>query len=131
MLKRSLLAGLQTWAGGNVGVFVTSVLLAANLLFNIIANASFKVSAHSSTWRGFLVWQVIGNLAGFITVLTLTGLLRFIPLHVAYPLTTGLAVIGVQVGAAWLLFHETISATHWIGTLLIAAGIVLLAGRSI
>lgn len=104
-------------------------LLAANLLFNIVANASFKVSAASTNWRGFLSWQVVGNLAGFITVLTLTGLLRFIPLNIAYPVSTGLAVIGVQVGAAWWLFHEPISSTQWLGTLLIAAGILLVAGR--
>lgn len=102
-------------------------LLFANLLFNIIANASFKVSAASTHWRGFLSWQVVGNLAGFITVLTLTGLLRFIPLHVAYPVSMGLAVIGVQVGAAWWLFHEPITLTQWLGTLLIAAGILLVA----
>jgi len=104
-------------------------LLAANLLFNIVANASFKVSATSTNWRGFLSWQVIGNLAGFITVLTLTGLLRFIPLNIAYPVSTGLAVIGVQVGAAWWLFHEPITPTQWLGTLLIAAGILLVAGQ--
>ena len=74
--------------------------MAANLLFNVVANASFKVSATSPNWRSFVTWQVIGNLAGFVTVLTLTGLLRFIPLHVAYPVTVGLAVIGVQ-GLMW------------------------------
>ena len=108
---------------------VVVALLAANLFFNVLASASFKISAASSNWRGFLVWQIIGNLAGFITVLALTGLLRFIPLHIAYPVTVGLAVIGVQVGAAWWLFHESITATQWLGTLLIAAGILLVAGR--
>ena len=63
------------------------VLVAGNLLFNIIANASFKMSAINFNWRGFLAWQVVGNLAGFITVLMLTGLLRLVPLHVAYPVT--------------------------------------------
>ena len=67
-------------------------LLVINLAFNILANASFKISAFSPNWRGILTWQVIGNLAGFITVLTLTGLLRFMPLSIAFPLTTGLLV---------------------------------------
>ena len=70
-------------------------LIVCNLLFNIIANVGFKLSAVSLTWRDFLTWQIIGNLAGLITVLTLTRLLRFIPLHVAYPVTAGLAVISV------------------------------------
>ena len=104
-------------------------LLGGNLLFNVIANASFKVSADSRTWREFMFWQVIGNLAGLITVLTLTGLLRHVPLHVAFPLTTGLAIIGVQVGAARLLFHEPITPAQWIGTLLVVAGILLIGGR--
>ncbi|MGQ9491627.1 MAG: SMR family transporter [Anaerolineae bacterium] len=102
-----------------------AALLAGNLLFNIMANASFKLSAIAAGWRGFLAWQVIGNLAGFITVLTLTGLLRYLPLHVAYPVTAGLAVIGVQVAAARWLFGEVISPGQWLGTLLVIAGIVL------
>ncbi len=102
------------------------VLVIGNLLFNIVANVGFKLSAASSTWRGFLIWQIIGNLAGFITVLTLTGLLRYVPLHVAYPVTAGLAVVGVQVVAARWLFDETISSGQWLGTLLVTLGIVLI-----
>ena len=111
------------------GAIAPMALIGGNLLFNIIANASFKLSAASSGWRGFLAWQVIGNLAGFITVLTLTGLLRFVPLRVAYPVTAGLSIIGVQVGAARLFFREPISSTQWLGTLLVAVGIVLIGGR--
>jgi len=99
-------------------------LLILNLIFNILANAAFKISAFSPNWRGILTWQVIGNLAGFITVLTLTGLLRFMPLSIAFPLTTGLTIIGVQVVAAHFYFHEPISYMQWWGTLLIALGIL-------
>jgi len=105
------------------------ILGSANLLFNIIANSSFKVSASSESWRGFLTWQVIGNIAGFITVLTLTGLLRYVPLRVAYPVTTGLAVIGVQIVAAGLLFGEPISGRQLLGTVFVAAGIFCIGGR--
>lgn len=100
-------------------------LLSLNLLFNILANASFKISALSPSWRGILTWQVIGNLAGFITVLTLTGLLRHMPLSVAFPVTTGLSIIGVQMIAAHFYFHETISTAQWLGTLLITIGVFL------
>lgn len=103
-----------------------AVLIACNLLFNVIANAGFKYSAMSGNWRGFLTWQVVGNVAGFITVLTLTGLLRYLPLHVAYPLTAGLAVIGVQIVAARWLFQETISTGEWAGAILVVLGIVLI-----
>lgn len=124
------------------------VLVGANLIFNVIANLSFKLAAFSPTWRSFLGWQIIGNLAGLITVLTLTALLRFLPLHVAYPVTTGLAILGVTVAAAglhrllhasgiapWrheaagLMFQESISTPQWLGVLLIIAGIVLVSGR--
>lgn len=117
----------RVWPADNAGTVVG--LVGANLLFNVIANASFKLSAQGHSWRHFLVWQVIGNLSGLVTVLTLTGLLRYIPLSVAFPVTTGLTVIGVQVIAAWLLFQESITPTQWLGTLLIMAGILLVGGK--
>jgi multidrug transporter EmrE-like cation transporter len=102
-------------------------LVLSNLAFTIIANASFKVSAHSPNWRNFLFWQVIGNLAGLVTVITLTWLLRYQPLSVAFPLTTGLGVIGVQIVASLWLFGETISMGRWLGSILILLGIALLS----
>jgi len=101
-------------------------LVGSNLLFSIVANVSFKFSATSSSWRGFLAWQLLGNVAGFITVLTLTGLLRFVHLRVAYPITAGLAVIGVQVVAAALLFREPVSPAEWLGSLLVVIGMGLI-----
>jgi len=127
MFRVNLRTVTQTLPARNVTE--TLVLFSANLLFNIIANASFKFSVTNPTWRSFLTWQVIGNIAGFITVLTLTGLLRFIPLHVAFPVTTGMTVIGVQVLAARLLFHEQISPAQWLGTFLVVIGIMLIGGR--
>jgi multidrug transporter EmrE-like cation transporter len=110
-------------------VIVPIVLIGGNLIFNIVANASFKLSAASPTWRGFLTWQIFGNLAGLITVITLTWLLRYMPLHLAFPITTGLTVIGVQTIAAGWFFQEPISFAQWLGTLLVIFGIVLLSGR--
>jgi multidrug transporter EmrE-like cation transporter len=101
-------------------------LIVLNLGFNVLANASFRISALSATWRLILTWQVIGNLAGLITVITLTLLLRFMPLSVAFPLTTGLAVLGVEVVAAVWMFHEPISQRQWLGTLAIVIGIWLI-----
>ena len=104
-------------------------LLVINLAFNVVSNAGFKLSAESASLRGFLTWQVIGNLAGFITVLTLTGLLHYIPLHIAFPVTTGLAVIGVQMVAGRWFFGEAISSERWFGTILVAIGIIFLTWR--
>jgi multidrug transporter EmrE-like cation transporter len=123
----SLIADIQNVLG-RVGLS-TTVLLLTNLIFNILANASFKYSAFSHDWHHFLAWQILGNLAGFITVITLTGLLRFIPLSVAFPVTTGLAVIGVQIASARFLFDEAVSPAQWLGTLLIVAGIWFIGAK--
>ncbi len=101
-------------------------LIVVNLAFNILANASFRISALSSNWRGLLTWQVIGNLAGLATVITLTWLLRYMPLSVAFPLTTGLTVLGVQFVAASWIFKEPISERQWVGTLLLVVAIWLI-----
>ncbi|MCD6521038.1 MAG: hypothetical protein J7M05_14060 [Anaerolineae bacterium] len=112
-----------TLVKGQPGIIFS--LLMGNIICSVVANASFKLAAQSATWRLFLFWQLVGNLAGLVTVLTLTGLLRFLPLHVAFPVTTGLAVIGVQVGAVHWFFHEGIGLQQWVGTLLIVGGILL------
>lgn len=102
-------------------------LVLTHLVFNIVANSSFKVSAQSENWRSFLTWQVIGNIAGFVTVIMLTWLLRYQPLSVAFPLTTGLGVIGVQIIAGHWLFGEAISLEHWLGAVLVILGIFFLS----
>jgi multidrug transporter EmrE-like cation transporter len=110
-------------------VWITALLLGANVIFNVVSNASFKASADARAWRAFLAWQVAGNLAGFATVVTLTVLLRRWPLHVAFPVTTGLAVIGVQVVGAHWIYHESIRPAQWLGTSLVVAGIWLIGAR--
>jgi len=106
-----------------------AALILANLTFSVLANVGFKLSAASSGWRGFWFWQIAGNLAGFAGVLMLTALMRLVPLHVAYPVTVGLAVIGVQVVAARLLFRETIEPLQWVGAGLVIAGVALIGSR--
>jgi hypothetical protein len=46
---------VQTMATHVNGLVVALIL--GNLLFNIVANASFKVSAESANWKGFLFWR--------------------------------------------------------------------------
>jgi multidrug transporter EmrE-like cation transporter len=104
-------------------------LILGHLTSNTLANIGFKLSSASSDWRGFWFWQIVGNLAGFASVLLFTILLRLIPLHVAHPVTHGLVVIGVQVVAARLLFRETIEPLRWLGTGLVIAGIVLISAH--
>ncbi|MBF6594690.1 MAG: hypothetical protein IVW51_09600 [Thermaceae bacterium] len=110
-------------------VVLVIVLIVLNLVFSVLSNIGFKLSITNWAWRNFLVWQIIGNLAGFITAITLTALLWYIPLKVAFPLTTGLSIIGVQIVAADWLFHEAITPAQWLGTLLIVIGIWLIGWR--
>lgn len=111
---------------GSIVVSGSTVLFVA---CNVLAALAFRWAAHSATWSAFLGWQIVGNLAGFITVLALTVLLRFLPLSWVYPITTGLSVIAVQVIAASLLLHEPLPTRVWLGTALIVVGILLVGGR--
>ena len=104
---------------------VVVALVALHVVFNVFANVALRWSAYGTTWSDVVVWQIAGNLAGFVTVLALTGVLRFLPLGVAYPLTTGLSVIAVQVLAAHWFFGEGIRPAQWAGALLIVLGVVL------
>ena len=102
-----------------------TALVAVNVVFNILATVAFRVSARSASWSEVLTWQVLGNLAGLVTVIALTGMLRYAPLSIAFPLTTGMSILGVQVVAAQWLFHEPINTVQWAGALLIGIGIFL------
>ena len=102
------------------------LLILGAVAFNVLASAGFKLAANSADWRGVLRWQVPANIAGFVGVLILSVLLRFVPLNVGYAVVQGLTVIGVQVLLARLLFHENIHPMQWLGSGLVVAGIVLI-----
>jgi multidrug transporter EmrE-like cation transporter len=110
-------------------LIVIVLLVGSCIVFQVVANSGFKLSTTAGTTKGFLGWQIIGNMAGFASVLTITGLLHYLPLSVVYPVSTGLTVIGLQVVASRLLFHEPISPAQWVGTVLVVAGILLIGGR--
>jgi multidrug transporter EmrE-like cation transporter len=102
-------------------------LTLANLAFTVVSNSGLKLSAASHEWQGFLRWQIVGNLSGFLGVLAFTFLLRFISLHLAYALTAGLGFICVQIIAARLIFQEPISSVQWLGTGLATVGIIIIS----
>ncbi len=91
-------------------------LFALNLAFNILANGAFRLSAHAASWREVVTWQVVGNVAGFVTVVTLGVLLRYALLSIVFPVTTGPSMLGVRLLAASWLFREPISAAGWAGS---------------
>lgn len=102
-------------------------LTLANLAFTVVSNSGLKLSAASRGWQGFLWWQIVGNLSGFLGVLAFTFLLRFISLHLAYALTAGLGFLCVQIIAARFIFQEPISTVQWLGSALTAAGIIIIS----
>src|SRR5438067_13351877 len=88
--------------GANISGIVVA-LVALNLIFSILANAAFRISAQSASWREVVSWQVVGNLGGFITVIARTVLRRYTALSVACPVAAGITSLRVQLGAArWL-----------------------------
>jgi multidrug transporter EmrE-like cation transporter len=103
----------------------TLLLLLADMIANTGAHIALKKSAARRGLQLFILWQVAGNLAGFIGVLAYTALMRTMSLHVAYPLTEGLTAIGVQFVGGMIFFREKITPLAWAGTGLILCGIVL------
>jgi multidrug transporter EmrE-like cation transporter len=103
----------------------TFLLLLADMIANTGAHVALKKSAARRGVKLFILWQVIGNLAGFLGVLAYTALMGTMSLHVAYPLTEGLTAIGVQLVGGLILFRERITPLAWAGTGLILCGIVL------
>ncbi|MGA2612054.1 MAG: hypothetical protein ABSG38_01200 [Spirochaetia bacterium] len=103
----------------------TVLFLACYCIFVTAANALLKLSADASGVWTFLVFQVAGNLAGLAGVLLYTGLLQKMPLHVAFPLSRGVGVLGVQLVASLLVFHEVFKPTEAAGVVAVAAGIIL------
>ncbi|MFQ6058380.1 MAG: hypothetical protein ACE5MB_05800 [Anaerolineae bacterium] len=57
-------------------------------------------------------------------MLALTGLLHYIPLHLACTFTMGLGFVAVQGFGVPLIFHEAITPGQWLGTALIAGGLL-------
>lgn len=110
---------------GSCDAVINVLFAAGNVLATVAANALLKLSAEAASLWPFLLFQVAGNLLGLLGVLAYTGLIRKMPMHVAFPLTRGLCVLGVQLGAAALFFREPVTPRHLAGAALVTAGIVL------
>lgn len=102
-------------------------LTVSNLIFTVISNIGFKLSADSTGWQSFLWWQVVGNLTGFLSVIAFTLLLRLISLHMAFAITAGFGFALVQVLGARFVFHEAITNLQWFGVALITGGIFIVS----
>ena len=106
---------------------VSIALVAANLAAILSSNVALKLSAGANNVRSFLIWQVVGNLTGFLGVLAGTALLRRVPLSVGFGISAGLGFVLVQVVGARCFFRETIFPLQWAGSGLVVLGIILIA----
>ena len=106
---------------------LTVMLVLVNLAAILSSNVGLKLSAAAPGWRGFLAWQVFGNLTGFLGVLSFTALMRFVPLNVGFGITAGLGFVLVQVVGARVFFQESISSLQWLGSGLVVVGVGLIA----
>lgn len=107
-----------------------AALLLCYFLFVTGSNVLLKLSADAHDTRMLIVLFAAGNLVGFVGVLAYTDLLRTLPLHVAFPLSRGLVVLGVQVGAAFLFFRESFTLREAAGVALVTAGIILVGAAA-
>ena len=112
--------------------FITWMLAIANVAFNVVSNVGFKKSSLCHHWQGFLGWQIVGNLTGFLAVIAFTLLLRYISLNLALAVQFGVGFVFIQVLGAQLIFKEAITITQWVGVSVIFLGILLIAfGRHV
>jgi multidrug transporter EmrE-like cation transporter len=102
-----------------------ALFLLCYLVVVTFGNVLLKLSASATGAGPFLALQAGGNVAGFVGILAYTGLLRTLPLHIAFPLSRGLVVLGIQLVASLLVFHEAFRPTEAIGAALATAGIIL------
>jgi len=96
------------------------------IFFMVLSHIGFKNSVTHQGFRNFIYWQIVGNLAGFLSVLVYTYLLTKLPLYLAFALTMGLGQIFVEVFAARIFFKEKITSMQWIGILFIVLGTIML-----
>ncbi len=116
------------------------VLLAATVVLDIVGQVLFKLGvghdsddASASTPTGGIVgflrdvlgspWIIAGVVVYAAEFVVWFAALTRIPLNEAFPFNA-LAYCGVVVASRYLL-HETVSAKRWLGTLLIALGVML------
>jgi len=112
--------------------------VAINCVLMTVAELCLQVGAREASHADVPGWLAWTGLGGFISLWTIAGIavyvaafanwlyvLRWVPLSVAYPLTTAVQVL-VALGA-WLFLGERVPVTRWAGILLISCGVFLSA----
>lgn len=114
--------------GSDMKIFLAFVAImvltaTANLLMKTGAMQASSGTAH---WMAMLNWRVIGGIFGLgLAAFIYVWLLRWLPLNIVQ--SFGAAQFIVTVVAAAVILHERISPGQWIGIILIACGISIVA----
>jgi multidrug transporter EmrE-like cation transporter len=102
----------------SINVLLLLILYVVTSLFGLYKLKSEPLGLSMGFVLGFVSYA-----AGFCIWL---GLLRALPLSVAFPIAAGALAVGTQL-VGWAALHETASPQSVFGVLLIVAGIFLLA----
>ena len=92
-----------------IKIFLDNSTLDINTIFSQIVNPYF-LTGITLYGAGFLIWIII---------------LKFMPLSTAFPLASGILIVGTQISGFFLL-HEQVNLRHITGLLLLIAGIAVL-----
>lgn len=122
---RAIPPAVTTSAAASVAA--VAVLVVVNQVVNVGATACFAASAHADRLRTFVFWQIAGGMFGLGVQLSFAGLVRFWSLSAANVIGIGVAFVSAQVFVAYLIFGESFAAPQWLGTVLVFAGLVLVA----
>jgi drug/metabolite transporter (DMT)-like permease len=112
---------------------VKAVLLSAGMIaFTVVANLLLKTGAvmgregGGEWWAQLLNWRILGGFASFgVAAMFYTLLLRTVPLNVAQSFTAAQFVAIILASA--LVLSEPIGAVRWVGIVMIACGIAVVA----
>jgi drug/metabolite transporter (DMT)-like permease len=113
-----------------------SLHIAINCILMTVAEICLQLGAKEASQVDLPKWLAWTGLREFISAWTIAGVvvyicafanwlyvLRWVPLSVAYPITSATQVL-IAI-AAWIFLHEHISLLRWVAILLISGGIVL------
>ncbi len=107
------------------------VAVAANVFANVALKIGMREVDVSADWRTIpalianpWLW-VGGSLAGILLGSYLLAI-KGIPLSIAYPVVTGLAMVGIAIASAWFL-GESLGVSKLMGVCFVIFGVYLLS----
>ncbi|GEM_PF-5857215 len=111
----------------SVKILATIGLAVAALLTLTASQIGFKYASGADGLKNTILWLVGAGVAGTVSMLLYTLLLKHIPLHVGYAILYGLGFVLIQVVAAKFILKEPVSLMQWIGGAVMVAGIAMVA----